>query len=123
VPDGTAIYIWLTKDRGEAPERGKVEYLPTPPLDEKLSKAKKDDRIYVHARESLKKVTPIEFPENRNEYIFGAGQMGCPFVATISLSFSESFPCPSKIFHPIPMVTFQLAASCCASGRLEFMGA
>jgi hypothetical protein len=25
-------YIWLTKDRGEAFGRGKVEYLPTPPL-------------------------------------------------------------------------------------------
>jgi hypothetical protein len=34
VPDGTTKYIWLTKDRGEAPKRGKVEYLPTPPLDE-----------------------------------------------------------------------------------------
>jgi hypothetical protein len=22
-------YIWLAKERGEAPERGKVEYLPT----------------------------------------------------------------------------------------------
>ena len=26
---GTTKYIWLTKDRGEAPERGKVKYLPT----------------------------------------------------------------------------------------------
>jgi len=29
VLDGMTKYIWLTKDSGEAPERGKVEYLPT----------------------------------------------------------------------------------------------
>ena len=29
VPDGTTKYRRLTKDRGEAPERGKVGYLPT----------------------------------------------------------------------------------------------
>jgi len=67
VPDGTTKYIWLTKDRGEAPERGKVEYLPTPPLDEKLSKAKEDDHIYVHARESLKVDAHFECPGGINE--------------------------------------------------------
>jgi len=41
VLDGMTKYIWLTKDSGEAPERGKVEYLPTPPLDEKLSKSQR----------------------------------------------------------------------------------
>jgi hypothetical protein len=45
VPDGTTKYRRLTKDRGEAPERGKVEYLPTPPLDEELSKSQRKTRI------------------------------------------------------------------------------
>ena len=31
MPDGTTKYRRLTKDRGEAPERGKVGYLPTNP--------------------------------------------------------------------------------------------
>ena len=66
-------------------------------------KAKKDNCIYVHVCLAQPMIP-----------------MGCPlFVATISLLlwFSESFPCPPKIFHPIPMVTFQPAASCSASGR------
>ena len=29
VPDGTTKYRRLTKDRGEAPKKGKVGYLPT----------------------------------------------------------------------------------------------
>jgi hypothetical protein len=45
VPDGTTKYRRLTKDRGEAPERGKVGYLPTPPLDEELSKSQRKTRI------------------------------------------------------------------------------
>jgi hypothetical protein len=42
---GTTKYRRLTKDRGEAPERGKVGYLPTPPLDEELSKSQRKTRI------------------------------------------------------------------------------
>ena len=73
----------MTKDRGGARERQGRIPSNTSPRREAIQKPKKDDRIYVLARESLKKVTPIEFPESRNEYIFGAGQIGFPFVATI----------------------------------------
>jgi hypothetical protein len=47
VPDGTTKYRRLTKDRGEAPERGKVGYLPTPPLDEELPIQKSKKNSYL----------------------------------------------------------------------------
>ena len=119
VPDGTTKYIQgLTKDRGEAPKREWVGSHLTPPLDEQLSKVK-GNRIYVHVCPQIPyRMTSVYIKKKR-----GCRANGVSICCNHFIIVFRILPLSIQNFHPIPMVTFQLAASCCASGRLEFMGA